>query len=197
MKAERLGSYSSRSTVAGTSQVRRLKSIVRYFCLWPPAMPREVTWPLLLRPPVLRLPSVSALTGFPFHSADLSTRIRPRCDGVVGLYCLSAIDLASDTGGDVDGLALGQRNDRLLHVGARVGTTLPALGLALGRDRVDARHRDVEQRLDRRLDLRLGGAARDLEHDRIMLAEQGRLLGDVRAQDDIIVTDVDHALRRL
>ena len=51
-------------------------------------MPREVTWPLLLRPPVLRLPSVSALTGLPFHSADLSTRIRPRCDGVVGLYCL-------------------------------------------------------------------------------------------------------------
>jgi hypothetical protein len=48
-----------------------------------------------------------------------------------------------------------------------------------------------------RLDLRLGGAARDLEHDRIMLAEQGRLLGDVRAQDDIIVTDVDLAGLRL
>src|SRR3546814_5598228 len=50
----------------------------RYFCLWPPAIPREVTCPLLLRPPLLRLPSVSALTGLPFHSADLSTRIRPR-----------------------------------------------------------------------------------------------------------------------
>src|SRR5215471_18615985 len=91
MKAERLGSYSSRSTVAGTSHVRRLKSMTRYFCLWPPAIPREVTWPLLLRPPVLRLPSVSALTGLPFHSADLSTRIRPRRDEDVGLYCLSAI----------------------------------------------------------------------------------------------------------
>ena len=68
-----------------TSHLRRLKSMKRYFCLWPPAMPREVTWPLLLRPPVLRLPSVSALTGLPFHSDDLSTRIRPRRAGLVGL----------------------------------------------------------------------------------------------------------------
>src|SRR3954470_713437 len=121
MNAERFGSYSSRSTVAGTSQVRRLKSICRYFCLWPPAMPREVTWPLLLRPPVLRLPSVSALTGLPFQSEDLSTRIRPRCDEVVGLYCLSAIARASNTGGDVDGLALGQRHDRLFDIRTSVG----------------------------------------------------------------------------
>jgi hypothetical protein len=49
------------------------------------AMPREVTWPLLLRPPVLRLPSVSALTGLPFHSDDLSTSTRPRRAGLVGL----------------------------------------------------------------------------------------------------------------
>src|SRR3982750_1859028 len=91
MNADRLGSYSMRSTVATTSHVRRLKSMIRYFCLWPPAMPREVTWPLLLRPPVLRLPSVSALTGLPFHSDDLSTRTRPRGPGEVGLYFLSAI----------------------------------------------------------------------------------------------------------
>src|ERR671921_1636266 len=154
MNADRLGSYSSRSTVAATSQVRRLKSMTRYFCLWPPAIPRDVTWPLLLRPPVLRLPSVRALTGLPFHSDDLSTRIRPRCDEVVGLYCLSAIALASDTGGDVDRLALGQRHDRLLDVRARVGTALPALGLALLHERVDARHTDLEQSFDRRLDLR-------------------------------------------
>src|ERR1043165_156230 len=91
MNAERFGSYSRRSTVAVTSHVRRLKSMTRYFCLWPPALPRDVTWPLLLRPPVLRFPSVSALTGLPFHSADLSTRMRPRRDGEVGLYCLRAI----------------------------------------------------------------------------------------------------------
>src|SRR4029453_13845047 len=105
-------------------------------------MPREVTWPLLLRPPVLRLPSVSALTGLPFQSADLSTRIRPRCDEGVGLYCLSAIPPPSDTGGDVDRLAGGQRHDCLLDVRAHVGTALPALGLALLGDRVDAGHVD-------------------------------------------------------
>src|SRR3569833_652021 len=99
MKADRLGSYSSRSTVPTTSQVRRLKSMMRYFCLWPPAIPREVTWPLLLRPPVLRLPSVSALTGFPFHSADLSTRIRPRCDDVTGLLVLCVFVFAFVFGG--------------------------------------------------------------------------------------------------
>src|SRR3954462_10599574 len=116
MKAERLGSYSRRSTVAAPSKVRRWKSRIRYFCLCPPAMPRDVTWPLLLRPPVLRLPSTSALIGLPFQSDDLSTRIRPRCDEVVGLYFLSAIALASNTGGDVDGLAVGQRDDSLLDV---------------------------------------------------------------------------------
>src|ERR687890_218653 len=124
MNAERLGSSSSRSTVAATSHVRRLKSMWRYFCLWPPAIPREVTWPLLLRPPVLRLPSVNALTGLPFQSADLSTRIRPRCDEVVGLYCLSAMVRASDTGGDVDRLAVGQGHDSFLDVRARVGAAL-------------------------------------------------------------------------
>src|SRR3954467_8663468 len=91
MNAERFGSYSSRSTVAATSQVRRLKSMWRYLCLWPPAIPRDVTWPLLLRPPVLRFLSAAALTGLPFHSADLSTRIRPGGAGEVGLYCLRAI----------------------------------------------------------------------------------------------------------
>src|SRR3712207_8532690 len=142
-------------------------------------MPREVTWPLLLRPPVLRLPSVSALTGLPFQSDDLSTRMRPRCDEVVGLYCLSAIasvrSLASDTGGDVDRLALGQRHDRFLDVRARIGTAPPALGLALRRDRVDPGHVDSEQRLDGGLDLRLAGAARDLEDDGVVLGQQGQI----------------------
>jgi hypothetical protein len=106
---------------------------------------------------------------------------------------LSAIALASDTGGDVDRLAIGQRHDCLLDVRARVGATLPALGLALLVDRVDPGHVDAEQGFHRRLDLRLGGLAGDLEHDRIVLGEQGRLLGDVRAQDDVIVADVDRA----
>src|SRR3546814_5125758 len=71
----------------------------------------------------------------------------------------------SDARGDVDRLAFGQADDRLLHVAARVGLALPALGLALGDQRVDAEHLDVEQRLDGRLDRRLGRVVGDAEED--------------------------------
>src|SRR5688572_6988780 len=160
-------------------------------------MPREVTWPLLLRPPVLRLPSVRALTGLPFHSDDLSTRIRPRCDEVAGLYFLSAIALTSDRAGDVDRLALGQRHDRFFDIGTLIGTALPALGLALAGPRVAAGDADPEQGLERRLDLRLGRVVGDLEDDRVLLGEQSRLLGDVGSEDDIVMVDVDLLLGRL
>jgi hypothetical protein len=45
MNAVRFGSYSSRSTVADTSYLRRLKSMMRYERLWPPPMKRAVTRP--------------------------------------------------------------------------------------------------------------------------------------------------------
>src|SRR3546814_2981174 len=97
-------------------------------------MPRAVAWPMLLRPPLRCFPSVSALTGLPFHRLDRSISTRPRWAGLVGLYCFSAIFLEScrsDTGGHIDGLAFGQRHDRLLHVGTLIGLALPALCLAL------------------------------------------------------------------
>src|SRR3546814_6575807 len=80
----------------------------------------------------------------------------------------------SDARGDVDRLAFGQADDRLLHVAARIGLALPALGLALGDQRVDAEHLDVEQRLDGRLDRRLRRVARDAKDDGVILAEQRR-----------------------
>src|SRR5690606_25335799 len=83
--------------------------------------------------------------------------------------------------GDIDRLTFGQRHDRLLHVRALVGTTLPALGFALLDDGVHARDLYAPQRLNRFFDLRLGGVVRDLEDDAVLLAEQGRLLGDVRS----------------
>src|ERR1700760_2501465 len=169
MKAERLGSYSRRSTVAGWSHLRRLKSTKRYFCLWPPAMPRAVAWPWLLRPPDLRRPSVSALIGLPFHSDERSTRMRPRRAGEVGVLCFSA--LVSDPRRDVDRLGFGQRHNRLLHVRALVGGALPLLRLALDDHRVDGLHGDVEQRLNGGLDGRLRGVARDLEQNGVMLGQ--------------------------
>jgi hypothetical protein len=65
MNAVRFGSYSSRSTLAGASNFRRLKSMMRNAFLCPPPRKRVVMRPLLLRPPVELLPSVSALTGAP------------------------------------------------------------------------------------------------------------------------------------
>src|SRR3546814_8017428 len=56
-------------------------------------MPRAVAWPMLLRPPLRCFPSVSALTGLPFHRLDRSISTRPRWAGLVGLYCFSAIFL--------------------------------------------------------------------------------------------------------
>src|SRR3546814_20161262 len=67
----------------------------------------------------------------------------------------------------VDRLPVLERDDRLLHVGAHIGLALPALGLALLRDRVHARHADVEDRLDRRLDLGLGRVARRSDARRV------------------------------
>src|SRR5262245_60807463 len=94
MKPERLGSYSSRSTVAATPNLRRLKSTRRRRRLWP--LPRwwAVMWPGLLRPPLSVLPLVSALTGLPFHRPARSTITSCLSDGVTGLYVLRAITLS-------------------------------------------------------------------------------------------------------
>src|SRR4029450_4594290 len=78
MKADRLGSYSKRSTVAATSNLRRLKSTRRRRCLCPPPMWLLVIRPWLLRPPVFFLPRVSALTGLPSPQRALSPPPRPR-----------------------------------------------------------------------------------------------------------------------
>ena len=51
------------------------------------------------------------------------------------------------------GGALGEGHDSFLGVGALVGLALPALGLALRNDRVDALHLGVEQHFNRFFDL--------------------------------------------
>ena len=51
--------------------------------------------PVLLRPPDLVRPSVSALTGLPLYSSERSTSTSWRRPGEVGLYVFSAIALRS------------------------------------------------------------------------------------------------------
>src|SRR5207302_5272863 len=118
--------------------------------------------PVLLRPPFCRKPSVKPLTGLPFHSSLRSTMTRWRCDGVVGLKVLSAIALNPSR--HVDARAFGQRNDRFLVIGTAPGLIAKPLGLALDPDRVDRLDLDLEQPLDRGLDLALGRVERDPEN---------------------------------
>jgi hypothetical protein len=63
MRAVRLGSYSTVATLAGMPILSRLKSMIRYRCLWPPPRKRLVMRPLLLRPPVDVWCSVSERSG--------------------------------------------------------------------------------------------------------------------------------------
>src|SRR5580700_5109055 len=98
IRQERLGSYSTVSTVAGASYLLRLKSIIRYMRLLPPPWNRCVTRPLLLRPPVLLIGVISGLCGstgwflpsclVSSENVDIALNRRP---GPVGLNCLIGI----------------------------------------------------------------------------------------------------------
>src|SRR5579883_152594 len=143
-----------------------------------------VTRPVLLRPPFSRLPSVSALTGLPFHSSLRSTMTSWRWPGVVGLKLLSAI--GSDSRRHVDLRALGQGDDRFLVVGALARRAAEALGLALDADRVDGLDLDIEEALDRRLELALVRRQGHAERDLVVLGAHRRFLGDHRRAHEIV-----------
>src|SRR5512134_2094211 len=194
MKAVRLGSYSSRSTTAGTSCLRRRKSTRRYACLCPPPMWRVVMRPSLLRPPVLVLPSVSILTGAPFHRPLRSTSTRCRRPGEVGRKVLRAICLSPlETGRDVDRVAFLERHDGLLGIALLGASAAEGLHLALAHQRVDRLHLDAEEALHRGLDLRLGRLRRHLEDDLVRLRDERRLLGDHRRLDDVVSAELHAA----
>src|ERR1700690_3470061 len=186
MNAVRFGSYSSRSTVAGTLNFRRLKSTMRYDCLWPPPRNRLVMRPWLLRPPEECCPSVRTLTGLPLHSSLRSTRMVPRRLAVTGLKCFSAIAAtpgSGEAGGQVDGLTRRELDIGFLHVAAPPRAATEPLRLALVDERVHAFQLHAEQSLDGCRYLRLGRLHRHLKHDRVLLAQRGRLLGDHRPAD--------------
>src|ERR1700753_1304957 len=120
-----------------------------------------------------------------------------RWPGVVGLYVFSAIAcVALESGGHVDAVALFEGHDRSLGVRLRTEIAAEHLGLALAHERVDALDLDVKQLLDRFLDLRLGGLARHLEHDLVVLGGAGRLFAHDRGDDDVVMTRI-HILRHL
>src|SRR5689334_25414437 len=85
MRAERFGSYSIDATLAGTSSLFRLKSILRYMILWPPPRWRTVMWPLKLRPACFLRGSSNEVSGGFFVSSSNEEMAAKRRPGDVGL----------------------------------------------------------------------------------------------------------------
>src|SRR5436189_6112983 len=93
MRAERFGSYSIPTTSAATPRLRRLKSTLRYFCLWPPPMCRDVSRPRLFRPPLLFFGSRRLLSGRHFVISSKAGSDLKRSVGVNGRNSLRAITI--------------------------------------------------------------------------------------------------------
>src|SRR3954469_21447777 len=175
MRAERFGSYSIAVTSAATPCLRLLKSILRYFCLWPPPMCRAVNRPLLFRPPLLFFTSVKLLCGlFAEVTSGKAGSDLKRRTGVSGRKLLSAIKLD-----EIDLLALLQGYDRFLPMwfAAEISAAFALLFARV----IGGIHRHdllVEEPLDRLFDLDLVCARRNAEHVLVqLLAQQRRLLG--------------------
>src|SRR5882762_7251436 len=155
MRAVRFGSYSTAATFAGIVNFSRRKSIRRYWRLCPPPCHRLVMWPLLLRPPVRRSGSSSDFSGSLFVTSAKSETERKRVPGVIGRNCRMPIS-ALEHG---DRVAFFECDDRFLpgRATARPASRKTA-GAAPGTHDQGAHvgHGDLEQRLDRRADLRLG-----------------------------------------
>src|SRR5262245_19142705 len=147
---------------------------------------REVMRPKPLRPPVLGLPSVSILTGAPFHSWPRSTSTSWRSPGLVGRYVLSAMGASLEPRRHVDGVPLLEGHDGALGVALAGGDPPERLHLGLAHLGIAGLHLHAEQRLDGSLDLRLGGVARHLEDDLVVFRHQRRFLGDGRRADEVV-----------
>src|ERR1700712_2668543 len=97
---------------------------------------------------------------------------------------------SSQTCGDVDGLAFGQRHDRLLHVFLLADKTAETLGLAEAAQSVNCRHLDAEQGFDSGLDLWLGSRQGNIEDNLVMLGNHGGLFGDRRRDDHVVMATI-------
>src|SRR5882762_9855883 len=180
MRAVRFGSYSTAATFAGTANFSRRKSMRRYWRLCPPPIYRLVMCPLLLRPPVRLSGSSSDFSGSVFVMSAKSETERKRVAGVIGRNCRMPISALEH----LDGVALFEGDDRLLPGRPPAGVAPVRLALGAHDQGPHARHGNLEQRLDRGLDLRL--ARLEMHLERVFLAGAvgcRRLLGDHRCDD--------------
>src|SRR3954465_2633133 len=190
MFAVRLGSYSTRSTFAGTPTLSRRKSITRYSRLWPPPLWRLVTWPWWLRPPEPEIFSVRLFSGRPLWVTSAKSLVDlKRVPGVTGLNCLVGILHPLE---ELDRVALREGHDGLLPRGAAPLVLAHALGLAGVAHGADVVHLHVELLLDRLGDLDLVGILGHHEGVRAEPVELGVALLGHQGPDDHLV-DVTHS----
>src|SRR5690349_18515948 len=189
MRAVRLGSYSMCATFAGTPSLStRLKSITRYWRLWPPPWWRAVILPWALRPPLLVSGRSSDFSGVDRVISAKSETLEPRRPGVVGLYLRIAIVYTPSADRAAEGLdpvTVGELDHRPLRVLALAPPGPGPLALALAVERVHRQDADVEDLLDRDLDLGLVGVRVDQERVPVAVELAVALLGDDRRDDDV------------
>src|SRR3954463_3873391 len=150
--------------------------------------------PWLLRPPFLGSGRVSDFSGVVRVTSAKSATDEPRRPGVVGLYlriamssqsCVTSGPSGDGSSEDVDALALGEADDRPLGVGAPARAVAGTTGLALPVQRVDAGHLDVEDLLDRNLDLGLVGVGAHEERVLVDVEQAVALLADDRRDQHV------------
>src|SRR5688572_19943638 len=158
--------------------------------------------PVLLRPPLLCRGRTSDFSGVSRVISTKSATLEPRRPGVVGLYLRIPIAhpsvsdpaaLGDRAPEDLDAVAGRQADDRALGVAALAVAEAGALALALPVERVHVGHRDVEDLLDRDLDLGLVGLRVDEERVLVPVEEAVALLADDRRAQHVAVVAVDAA----
>src|SRR5947208_13486103 len=90
-------------------------------------------------------------------------------------------------------MALFEGHDRALDLRLLAHSPFESLDLAFAQMRIDALDFDVEQLLDRLLDLRLGRIPGDLEHHLVALRSERRFLGNHRRDDHVVVAGIGGA----
>src|SRR4051812_47627718 len=189
MRAVRFGSYSMCATLAGTPSLStRLKSISRYCRLWPPPWCRVVMRPWTLRPPFLGSGTSRDFSGVDRVISAKSATLEPRRPGVVGLYLRIAMiynPLADRAAEGLDTVTVSQLHHGALGRLALTEAGARALALALAVGGVHRQHADVEDLLDRDLDLGLVRVRVDEERVPVLVENAVALLGDHGREDDV------------
>src|ERR1700710_3070756 len=100
--------------------------------------------PVELRPPLLCSGRTSDFSGVSRVTSAKSATLEPRRPGVVGLYLRIAMRIQPLLPEHIDAVAVAQRHDCALDVGATPETGAGALALAHPVERVHVEHLDLE-----------------------------------------------------